>query len=75
MKQKIKFTIGAITLSLIFFLFANYFKELFSKILLTILFVIVLLYIWNKKFANILDRFFLKSKPNKILQFIRFSHF
>ena len=73
MKQKIKFTIGAITLSLIFFLFANYFKELFSKILLTILFVIVLLYIWNKKFANILDRFFLKSKPNKILQFIRFA--
>lgn len=58
MKEKIKFTIGAITLSLIFFLLANYFNELFSKVLLTILLVIVLLYIWNKKFANILDRFF-----------------
>jgi uncharacterized membrane protein YfcA len=58
MKQKIKFTIGAIILSLIFFLLANYLNELFSKVLLTILLVIVLLYIWNKKFANILDRFF-----------------
>ena len=58
MKQKIKFTVVAITLSLIFFLFANYFNELFSKVLITILLVIVLLYIWNKKFANILDRFF-----------------
>lgn len=58
MKQKIKFTVLAITLSLIFFLLANYFNELFSKVLITILLVIVLLYIWNKKFANILDRFF-----------------
>jgi hypothetical protein len=58
MKQKIKFTVVAITLSLIFFLLANYFDELFSKVLITILLVIVLLYIWNKKFANILDRFF-----------------
>lgn len=58
MKQKIKFTVVAITLSLIFFLLANYFNELFSKVLITILLVIVLLYIWNKKFANILDRFF-----------------
>ncbi len=58
MKQKIKFTVVAITLSLIFFLLANYFNELFSKVLITILLVIVLLYIWNKNFANILDRFF-----------------
>ena len=58
MKQKIKFTVVAITLSLIFFLLANYFNELFSKVLITVLLVIVLLYIWNKKFANILDRFF-----------------
>ena len=58
MKQKIKFTVVAITLSLIFFLLANYFNELFSKVLVTVLLVIVLLYIWNKKFANILDRFF-----------------
>ncbi len=58
MKEKIKFTVVAITLSLIFFLLANYFNELFSKVLITILLVIVLLYIWNKNFANILDRFF-----------------
>lgn len=58
MKQKIKFTVVAITLSLILFLLANYFNELFSKVLITILLVIVLLYIWNKNFANILDRFF-----------------
>lgn len=58
MKQKNKFTVVAITLSLILFLLANYFNELFSKVLITILLVIVLLYIWNKKFANILDRFF-----------------
>ncbi|MDY3205042.1 MAG: hypothetical protein RBR70_08235 [Arcobacter sp.] len=58
MKQKIKFTVVAITLSLILFLLANYFNELFSKVLITILLVIVLLYIWNKRFANILDRFF-----------------
>ena len=58
MKQKIKFTVVAITLSLVFFLLANYFNELFSKVLITILLVIVLLYIWNKNFANILDRFF-----------------
>ena len=57
MKQKIKFTVVAITLSLIFFLLANYFNELFSKVLITILLVIVLLYIWNKNFANILDRY------------------
>jgi len=58
MKQKIKFTVVAIILSLIFFLLANYFNELFSKVLITVLLVIVLFYIWNKKFANILDRFF-----------------
>ena len=60
MNRKIKI-VSTIQCSIVFFvifLWANYEDKLSMKILTIFLLSILIFYIWNKKFANILNKFF-----------------
>ncbi len=60
MNRKIKI-VSTIQCSIVFFvifLWANYEDKLSMKILTIFLLSILIFYIWNKKFANFLNKFF-----------------